>query len=153
MQYKTDPLKADTDGDGLSDGEEVLQYKTDPLKADTDGDGLKDGEEVQRYKTDPLKIDTDGDGLKDGEEVTKYKTDPTKSDTDEGGVDDGTEVARKQNPLDPSDDFGKKTLGPQKVGAKIVLEGVLFATGKSDITPASDSILTLALKLLLLTQI
>lgn len=144
LQYKTDPLKADTDGDGLKDGEEVQRYKTDPLKADTDGDELSDGEEVQRYKTDPLKIDTDGDGLKDGEEVTKYKTDPTKSDTDEGGVDDGTEVARKQNPLDPSDDFGKKTLGPQKVGAKIVLEGVLFATGKSDITPASDSILTLA---------
>ncbi len=144
LKYKTDPLKADTDGDKLSDGDEVLKHKTDPLKVDTDGEGLNDGDEVLRYKTNPLKIDTDGDGLIDSDEVVKYKTDPTKADTDEGGVDDGTEVAKKQNPLDPSDDFGKKTLGPQKVGAKIVLEGVLFATGKSDITPASDSILVLA---------
>ncbi len=141
MKYKTDPLKDDTDGDGLKDGDELMKYKTDPLKADTDGDGLKDGDEIFKHKTDPLKIDTDGDGLTDGDELLKYKTDPLVKDTDRGGVDDGTEVAKKQNPLDGSDDFGKKTLGPQKVGAKIVLEGVLFETGKSKITPASDSVL------------
>ena len=50
---------ADTDGDGLKDGEEVTKYKTDPLKADTDADGLKDGEEVTRYSTDSSSIDTD----------------------------------------------------------------------------------------------
>ena len=48
MTYKTDPLKADTDGDGLSDGDEVLKYKTDPLKADTDGGTVNDGIEVAR---------------------------------------------------------------------------------------------------------
>ena len=34
----TDPLKADTDGEGLSDGDEVLKYKPILLKSDTDGD-------------------------------------------------------------------------------------------------------------------
>jgi len=144
LTYKTDPLKADTDGDGLSDGKEVMTYLTDPLKADTDGDGLTDGQEVLTYKTNPLKQDTDGDGLTDGQEVNTYKTDPLLKDTDGGGVDDGTEVSKKQNPLDPTDDFGKKTLGPQKVGAKIILEGVLFDTGKATITPASDSVLVKA---------
>lgn len=100
MKYKTDPLKADTDGDGLNDYDEIYKYKTDPLKADTDGDGLKDGEEVTKYKTDPLKADTDGDGLKDGDEVLKYKTDPLKVDTDGDGLSDGDEVMKyKTDPL------------------------------------------------------
>jgi hypothetical protein len=29
-------------------------YGTDPLDADTDGDGLSDGDEVNRYSSDPL---------------------------------------------------------------------------------------------------
>ncbi len=37
----------DTDADELSDYEEVTVYKTDPLKADTDGDGFLDGMEVR----------------------------------------------------------------------------------------------------------
>ena len=36
----------DTDNDGLSDYEEVEIYKTNPLSADTDGDGYLDGAEV-----------------------------------------------------------------------------------------------------------
>jgi hypothetical protein len=35
------PTKADTDGDGLSDGFEKSRG-TNPLNADTDGDGLND---------------------------------------------------------------------------------------------------------------
>jgi outer membrane protein OmpA-like peptidoglycan-associated protein len=88
----TDPNNPDTDGDGLSDGDEVMKYKTNPLKADTDGDGLNDGDEVMKYKTDPNKADTDGDGLSDGDEVMKYKTDPLKADTDGDGLNDGQEV-------------------------------------------------------------
>jgi outer membrane protein OmpA-like peptidoglycan-associated protein len=138
--YHTNPMIADTDGDGLKDGEEVLTYKTDPLKADTDGDGLKDGEEVLTYKTDPLKVDTDGDGLNDGDEVTKYKTDPLKADTDGGTVNDGTEVARGTDPLNPADDVPqKKEELKVEVGKAIVLEGIIFATGKSEITPESEA--------------
>ncbi len=104
-KYHTNPLRADTDGDGLSDGEEVLKYHTDPLKYDTDGDGLSDGEEVLKYHTDPLKVDTDGDGLSDGDEVLKYHTDPLKYDTDGDGLSDYDEVkVHHTDPLNPDTD-------------------------------------------------
>lgn len=105
----TDPEKADTDGDGLSDFDEVYNIKTDPLKADTDGDGLIDGLERGASvagdtdissTTDPLKSDTDGDGLTDGEEdvnkngaVDEGETDPNNSDTDSDGVIDSEDPA------------------------------------------------------------
>ncbi len=126
LKYKTDPLKVDTDGDGLSDGDEVLKYKTDPLKADTDGDGLSDGDEVLKYKTDPLKVDTDGDGYSDGDEI-KNKT----------------------NPLDPNDPKKPKPVAfKTEVGKAIVLEGVVFKTGSAVITDVSDAILSNARKTL-----
>ena len=36
----------DTDGDGLTDGEEIWGYQTDPAAADTDGDGIDDLAEI-----------------------------------------------------------------------------------------------------------
>lgn len=45
---------ADSDNDGLSDGEEVNLYLTDPKNKDTDGDGFYDGREVDEFRTDPL---------------------------------------------------------------------------------------------------
>lgn len=42
----TDPALADTDEDGLTDGQEVLEFGTHPLVADTDGDGVLDGDEI-----------------------------------------------------------------------------------------------------------
>ncbi|MBM2841394.1 MAG: Peptidoglycan-associated outer membrane protein [Bacteroidetes bacterium] len=143
--YRTDPMKADTDGDGLNDGDEVMKHKTDPMKADTDGDGLNDGDEVMKHRTDPLKADTDGDGLNDGSEVMKHQTDPLKADTDGGTVNDGAEVARGSDPLKASDDVPpKKEELKVEVGKAIVLEGIVFATGKGEITPASEFILEIA---------
>jgi len=43
----TDPTKIDTDGDGLTDREEVKVFFTDPRNPDTDGDGFTDGVEVK----------------------------------------------------------------------------------------------------------
>ena len=43
----------DTDGDGLSDYDEINLYGTDPTLSDTDGDGTDDGTEVAQG-TDPL---------------------------------------------------------------------------------------------------
>ncbi len=104
-KYMTNPLKKDSDGDGLNDGDEVNKYKTNPNNADTDGDGLSDGDEVMKYKTDPNKFDTDGDGLSDGDEVNKYKTDPNKADTDGDGLTDGQEVNQYHtDPLNPDTD-------------------------------------------------
>jgi len=139
LTYKTDPLVADSDKDGLKDGEEVLQYKTDPFKADTDGDSLSDGDEVLKYKTDPLLLDTDVDGLNDDKEVMTYKTDPLKLDTDGGTIGDGVEVKRGTDPLDPKDDV-------IQINVPIVLEGITFATNKSDVTPESEKVLMTALK-------
>ena len=112
--YGTDPNNPDTDGDGLKDGEEVKRYKTDPLNPDTDGDGLKDGEEVKRYKTAPLNPDTDGDGLTDGDEVKVYKTDPLNPDTDGDGLKDGEEVkVYKTDPLNADTDGDGLTDGEE----------------------------------------
>jgi hypothetical protein len=65
----TDPLRPDTDGDGLTDWEEVHLYGTNPVKADTDGDGLNDRIEIEVYFCDPTLKDTDGDGFDDLFEV------------------------------------------------------------------------------------
>lgn len=90
-RYGTDPLKADTDADGLNDRVEIMETGTDPRIPDTDQDGLLDGDEVTRH-TDPKKPDTDGDGLSDGDEVLRYKTDPLKVDTDGDALADGEEL-------------------------------------------------------------
>ena len=49
----TDPLNPDTDGDGLTDGQEAT-LGTNPVFEDTDGDGLTDGDEVFVYKSTPF---------------------------------------------------------------------------------------------------
>ena len=107
QRVHTDPYKADTDGDGLSDGAELFVFHTDPLVADTDGDGISDGDEIKVYHTDPLNADTDGDGIKDGDElagktVTVHLSNGTNltytipnNDVDGDGI---------INPLDPDDD-------------------------------------------------
>ncbi|NIR10158.1 MAG: hypothetical protein GTN82_32460, partial [Candidatus Aminicenantes bacterium] len=38
----------DTDGDGLSDFQEIHKYLTDPTKKDSDGDGVPDGDWNER---------------------------------------------------------------------------------------------------------
>lgn len=58
----------DTDNDGLDDVREK-QLGTNPAKADSDADGLNDGDEVIIWKTNPLNADTDGDSYTDGSEV------------------------------------------------------------------------------------
>ncbi|HNQ43929.1 MAG TPA: hypothetical protein PKI59_05840, partial [Candidatus Cloacimonadota bacterium] len=54
---KVDLTKIDSDGDGISDYDEINVYKTDPNNPDTDGDGLNDYAEVMQYKTNPLQVD------------------------------------------------------------------------------------------------
>ncbi|MBT3191999.1 MAG: hypothetical protein HN341_05540 [Verrucomicrobia bacterium] len=120
LDPQTDPENADSDGDGLTDGEEVNTYFTEPTIADTDGDGMPDGWEVtyismldplvaddyqdpdgdnlwnlQEYEdsmTNPTTNDTDGEGLFDGDEYLIYSTIPTNTDTDADGFDDYEEV-------------------------------------------------------------
>ena len=113
----TDPLIADTDSGGVSDGLEDVNHngrqdasETDPtlghgaddnssLVADSDGDGIADAEEIQ-VGTDPHDSDSDDDGVPDGAEAQWH--DDTDGDglinaldvdSDNDGIFDGTEVA------------------------------------------------------------
>ena len=61
-----DDPNLDTDGDGLTDNQELDLYGTDPDLMDTDGDGLHDGEEVA-LGTDPLIPDINDDIVLAGE--------------------------------------------------------------------------------------
>jgi len=83
---------ADSDGDGLLDGEEH-QIGTDPYDWDTDDDGRNDGEELTGggpIPSDPADFDTDDDGLGDGVEVYGANpTNPLNADTDSDGLADG----------------------------------------------------------------
>lgn len=90
----------DQDGDGYVDGER--DYGTDAHLWDTDGDGLSDGQEVT-CGTDPLvshssTLDSDGDGLSDLEECA-LGTQADDPDSDGDGVTDGVEVAQGTDPI------------------------------------------------------
>ena len=145
--YSTNPLNKDTDGDTLTDGDEVKLYSTNPLNKDTDSDKLMDNEEVNTYNTLPNDNDTDDDTLLDGDEVLTYKTNPKMVDTDLGTIGDGIEVGRGTDPLNAADDLPPAPVEePMKVGAVIVLEGINFASGSYEISAGSDEILGMALK-------
>lgn len=60
--------QTDSDRDGLPDRRE-RELGTDPDKADSDSDALSDGDEILIWGTDPLNQDSDGDGYKDGSEI------------------------------------------------------------------------------------
>jgi hypothetical protein len=102
-----DIFAMDSDGDGLSDGQEGngWQYTytvngvpitellvTDPADDDSDDDGLSDGDEALVYFSDPNDPDTDGDTLTDGDEVNVYGTNPSEADTDADTINDNIEL-------------------------------------------------------------
>jgi hypothetical protein len=89
----------DSDGDGLTDSEEVY-WGLSPDAADSDGDGMSDYDEFyNRYAyTDPLQPDSDNDGISDGEEMFYWLTDPTLPDTDFDGVSDRDEIVDGTDP-------------------------------------------------------
>ena len=118
--FTTRPDSNDTDGDTLSDNDELYNYLTDPTSNDTDGDGMPDGWEV-KYGLNPISAldadyDLDNDGwdfdrnflLTSDEQFTNLEeywnnTDPTNNDTDGDGMLDGWEGYYNLQPNDPSD--------------------------------------------------
>jgi beta propeller repeat protein len=95
LQYGLDPLSSagddgasgDPDGDGLTNSEEH-GYGTNPSAYDTDGDGLSDGDEINLYYLSPFDTDNDDDGLSDYSETwgwyyfTEVRANKTFYDTD-----------------------------------------------------------------------
>ncbi|MCB9434659.1 MAG: hypothetical protein H6668_22070 [Ardenticatenaceae bacterium] len=113
LQSPTDAdlTTTDTDGDGLSDADELV-WKSCPQtgladvrctgvadSTDSDGDGLTDGQEVNQLGTVPILADTDGDGIEDKVEVEGYTDssgvdwylDPYALDSNKDGLPDGAE--------------------------------------------------------------
>lgn len=116
----TDHELADTDGDGVADGDEVVMSPpstwleerldrswscpseirsalSDPARADTDGDLLVDAYEISAGSS-AFVGDTDGDGLSDGRE-RGWGSDPNDVDTDEDGIRDVEDVAYGMTPV------------------------------------------------------
>lgn len=94
----------DFDGDGRDNNVELTaDLGENPFLADTDGDGLNDGEE-QTYNTKPAVPDTDGDGVLDGDEIANG-TDPNLGDSDGDGLLDGFEILYGLNPNEPDSDM------------------------------------------------
>lgn len=153
--HQSDPFKADTDGDRLTDYEEVHKHGTDPADTDTDNDrlsdyeevheygssptnprttgSLPDGKEVYEYSMDPAKSDTDGDGLADHAEVMDHDTDPNKPDTDDDNLTDTEEVTDHETDPTNSDTDGDGLLDDevQEYGTDPLLEDSR-GTGLSD---------------------
>jgi cell wall-associated NlpC family hydrolase len=99
-QLGLDPSQADTDGDNIADGHELVSSLTDPRKGDSDGDRLGDAFELARG-LDPLAADTDRDGHLDG------SFGQSTVDADLDGLDDNLEMALGLNPqLSDSDSDG-----------------------------------------------
>ena len=128
----------DSDGDGLSDYEEVVIVGTNPLKKDSndnsiddynddiDKDGLTNGLEIS-IGTNPSFGDTDMDDLGDYYEVNQYKTNPLLKDTDGDKACDGWELENKTNPLIYDESFYAECSTGEvseddPVGARVVIE-------------------------------
>lgn len=90
-QVTSDPLIADTDGDGLGDLTEY-QNRSDPRRGDTDGDTLSDYDEYNVYYSSMTNQDSDGDTIDDALEVTFFKTSPILADTDGDNLNDDREL-------------------------------------------------------------
>ncbi|MDE6318865.1 MAG: cellulose binding domain-containing protein, partial [Lachnospiraceae bacterium] len=110
LSGKKNPKYVDTDGDGLTDYEELNITLTDPEIADTDGNGIIDSKEDPDKEginnrdeidlgTDPLNSDTDRDNLTDSDELNQYHTDPLLEDTDGDGLTDYDDVKLGFSPL------------------------------------------------------
>ena len=108
----------DSDGDGLTDDEEVNRVGTNPYDSDSDNDGLSDGIEARSSKNpldpldrptscpDPVLVgalpDGDLDLLNDCEEGI-IQTSPSKPDTDGDGLTDFVEFMAGTLPTNPED--------------------------------------------------
>jgi len=133
----TDKTKVDTDGDTLSDYDELYYLGLDPTLIDTDGNGLNDNvedddadglsnDEELNLGSNPAEADSDYDGLNDFEEVNTYKTNPMKKDTDDDAVSDAKEIELGTDPLvaEKSFDVTANATEGEDVKASVTIDGL-----------------------------
>lgn len=138
----------DTDGDGISDADELNIYHTNPRNVDTDGDGYNDNLEIENNYS-PLhanktlsEVDSDNDGLSDAWEI-KLGTDLMNMDSDYDGFTDGQEVENGFSPTKPGNVTVEKKITVDIKGfntkyyfGDVMLESIKVSTGlKSWPTP------------------
>jgi len=122
------PNLADTDGEGLTDGEEINTWGTDPLDPDTDNNDFTDYEEVIVVGSDPLN-----------------PVDPVVVDDDDAG-DPGPGDPNLSNPLEsgtrafPYDAIQKGITLAQDGMTVLVLDGEYLSTGNFNINPVGKEI-------------
>ena len=134
--YNTSIDLGDTDWDGITNYEESI-LGLDANKDDTDGDLLSDIDEIARSFSNPLvfdsdKIDTDSDEITDYDELTLYGTDPFVSDSDSDGVMDGTELKLGLNPLLNDSDQTVETVIHESISSNALTGAELDITCKAD---------------------
>jgi len=100
--YRSFSPEADEDGDGLQNQEEIEALGSNPVKADTDDDGLPDGYEAA-HPCLPVGINQalphyDSHTYRSGADEEKLPGDP---DTDDDGATDLEEFKRGSNPCAP----------------------------------------------------
>jgi len=130
----TNPNRSDTDGDGLSDLDELSAAQLDVLTGYAElfpGYSL-DANDSAQLGTDPSRVDTDGDGLSDDFElnlgwvvvrydgdVSRVLSDPRLRDTDGDELDDGAEHAKLTDPRDPDTDGDGRIDGRDTFGSPL----------------------------------
>lgn len=115
LPIKTNPLKADSDGDGLTDGDEWRMNEM-PIYLDSDGDGISNLVE-HAWNINCTQQDTDSDFLPDGVELLYFNGRGfdnatvvangylNNSDVDNDGILDGHELQLGTDPLNNDTDF------------------------------------------------
>lgn len=161
--YPNDYYNGDSDQDGLLDEEEAALGAIVGLW-DTDGDGLSDGQEVHEAGTNPSLVDTDQDGLTDYEEVNAYASfglSPTNShslsasvddwemarmvDTDHDGIPNEIELLWGLNPSNASDAAGDldgdgmSNLAQYQLGLGLNINLVLYDADRDGMSDAWEA--------------
>ncbi|MFC4550504.1 MULTISPECIES: hypothetical protein [Halorussus] len=143
----TDPYDADTDGDGIPDGQEVgdkheagngvgrtyYLLNSDPTRVDSDGDVLDDYEERRIWGTNLLDSDSDGDGFGDAVDPRPLVEDtpPSITEVNSDNYNDYVEVSVE-------DESAVSVEGKPKYDPANFLEDSYWNASKAKVTAGTD---------------
>jgi len=131
LECPLDPTSPDTDGDGISDRDELAAELLAQLEQ---WNGYFTGytlvaSDSEQYGTDPRRQDTDSDGIRDDVELfvgfsvvladgslRQGHSDPADADSDDDGLSDGAEAGQVTDPTDPDTDNDERLDGAEVSG-------------------------------------